>query len=351
MSGFDSTYQSVGLREFESRYANKLSYRELESLVSEQTGNHVYTCTQLQRKVKAEAVELSTHLQSSYQGVQLCLPFVNNQLDLYDIDTEEVLFFDDGIGVKRQKDKRKDDTYEKPTKRIISDIFAIQKPNENKKKDEENEKIDYHYITDLIDSQGNTTMSGSEILHGEISKLYKGEVLNFVAITDGARNIRLRLWNMFGKDVPIILDWYHLKKKVNELMSMMGLLKSVKETHIKFILSFLWEGDLHQALLYIEKEINPPKSRIKHQEHLLKYLEKHENEIINYKKRQSAGKVIVPIAIGTGMAENAVFQVIGRRQKNQASAWTTSGSKGLAVLKVLQLNGQWSKYWNNKKAA
>ena len=27
-------------------------------------------------------------------------------------------------------------------------------------------------------------MSGSQILHIEISKLYKGEVLNFVAITD-----------------------------------------------------------------------------------------------------------------------------------------------------------------------
>ena len=307
--------------------------------MSEQTGSHVYTCTQLQRKVKAEAVELSSELQSSYEGVQLCLPFVNTDLDLYNEDTEEVLFFDDGIGVKRQKDKRGDENYEKLTKRIISDIFAIQKPSDTK-----TEKKDYHYIADLIDCQGNTTMSGSEILHGEISKLYNRKVLNFVAITDacpetsvGARDIRLRLWKMFGKNVSIILDWYpprfrgrHLKKKVNELMSMMGLLKAIKETHIQFILSLLWKGYLHQALLYIEKEITPSKNMIKHQEHLIKYLNKHENEIINYKKRQSAGKVI-----GSGMAENAVFQVIGRRQKNQASAWSVSDCKGLVVLKVL----------------
>ena len=51
------------------------------------------------------------------------------------------------------------------------------------------------------------------------------------------------------------------------------------------------------------------------------------------------------------MAENAVFQVIGRKQKNQASAWTISGSKGLAVLKALQLNNQWDEYWSTKKTA
>ena len=139
LGGFDKTYQSVGLREFESRYANKLSYRELENLVTEQTGSHVYTCTQLQRKVKAEAVELSKELQSSYQGIQLCFPFVNTALNLYDENIEETLFFDDGIGVKRQKDKREDESYEKPTKRIISDIFAIQKPSSKNSKNSKNE--------------------------------------------------------------------------------------------------------------------------------------------------------------------------------------------------------------------
>ena len=41
--------------------------------------------------------------------------------------------------VKRQKDKREDESYEKPTKRIISDIFAIQKPSSKNSKNSKNE--------------------------------------------------------------------------------------------------------------------------------------------------------------------------------------------------------------------
>ena len=46
--------------------------------------------------------------------------------------------------------------------------------------------------------------------------------LNIVAITDGARNIRLRLMGIFVNAIVIILDWYHLGKKIRELMSMIA---------------------------------------------------------------------------------------------------------------------------------
>jgi hypothetical protein len=37
---------------------------------------------------------------------------------------------------------------------------------------------------------------------------------------DGAANIRIALFHVFGTDCRIILDWFHLAKKVNDMLSM-----------------------------------------------------------------------------------------------------------------------------------
>jgi hypothetical protein len=77
----------------------------------------------------------------------------------------------------------------------------------------------------------------------------------------------------------------------------------------------------------------------KHQE-LIGYLEKHQKEIIDYKRRQAAGK-----SIGSGRMEKAVDQVIGHRQKRKGMSWRPEGSRALALLKVLELNGGWKHFW------
>lgn len=332
--GLDETYQSVGLREYESRYGNKLSYNSLSDLLEEQSGVRLYSSGQLQRKIKREASKVSDSQRTSYNGLQLCFPFVNNSVAIYDSNEEEVLFFDDGIGVKRQKDKRNQSDYEKPTKRVQSDVFSLEQADGT-----------YRYMTDLINEKGDIVMTGEDVLRCEISKSYEGKTMNLVAITDGARNIRLRLWRVFGIFVMIILDWYHLKKRVNEVMSMMGLSKSMKEIHIKFILNHLWEGKVAACLLYIEKEVQPPKWREIHKKNLLGYIEKHEAEIINYEKRKAAGKTI-----GSGRAESSVNQVVGMRQKKKGISWTPGGSKALAILKTLELNQEWKQYWGKMAA-
>jgi DNA-binding response OmpR family regulator len=49
---------------------------------------------------------------------------------------------------------------------------------------------------------------------------------------------------------------------------------------------------------------------------LLTYLNKHQHEIIDYERRQKAGK-----PIGSGRVEKAVDQVIGHRQKHKGPSW------------------------------
>jgi hypothetical protein len=52
--------------------------------------------------------------------------------------------------------------------------------------------------------------------------------MNIVAITNGAKTIRLRLSSLFGDAFVLILDWYHLCKKLRNLMSMIAINKEEK---------------------------------------------------------------------------------------------------------------------------
>ena len=173
----------------------------------------------------------------------------------------------------------------------------------------------------------------------------QGKPIQLVAISDGARNIRKRLETVFGKPVMIILDWFHLKKRVNENMSMMGFKKEIKKEHIKQILNHLWYGKYNDAVQYL-KEMKPYKSRMYKQEELLKYLEKHQKELINYDLRRSIGK-----KVGSGKAEVSVNQVIGARQKKKGMSWTPKGSYALGVIRTLELNQEANDFWNQKMIA
>lgn len=75
-----------------------------------------------------------------------------------------------------------------------------------------------------------------------MSKKYDNKDLALVAITDGAQSIRCRLRRLFGRDVMIILDWYHLTEKIRQYNSRLGLSKSIKESHITEMLRYLWNG-------------------------------------------------------------------------------------------------------------
>jgi hypothetical protein len=64
------------------------------------------------------------------------------------------------------------------------------------------------------------------------------------------------------------------------------------------------------------KHLFSVRNRDKRQE-LMDYLEKHQHEIINYKRRSQAGKTI-----GSGQVEKEVDLTVGSRQKNKGMSWS-----------------------------
>lgn len=147
--------------------------------------------------------------------------------------------------------------------------------------------------------------------------------LPIVAIVDGARSIRCRLESLFGSSVCVILDWYHLSSKVRRLMGMIAEDKDTKRHYLKEILPQLWGGQLSKDISYLQNQVRA-RSPDSLQE-LLTYLKKHDSEIIDYRRRQQAGKTI-----GSNRVEKGVNVVVGHRQKNKGMSWSSLWKSGLS---------------------
>ena len=294
------------------------SYESVSRDIIALTGKKLVSSNELSEQVKDFAQKATQNTINSYRGTQLVIPFADALNEgIYDESIVEIRFFDDAIGVKKQKNVR-ESSYQKQQQRVQTDVIEIERKDGQ-----------FEYITA---GYGVANWDIERSLSCWISKHYGNVALPIVAITDGAKNIRLRLWRLFGVHVTIILDWWHLQKKVRELMSMISFNKLQKQKDVSQISALLWEGKVNNVIQYIQTIV--PRNKEKHTE-LLEYLQKHQSEIINYKKRKEAKKTI-----GSGRAEKGVDLIVAQRQKNKPIAWSVNGSRALAVLKADYLNAK-----------
>ena len=225
--------------------------------------------------------------------------------------------------------ERKRSEGRKNRKRVITDVVMLEiSPGK------------FEYIISPITPQGNLRFPLEIAIQAKLKQHYhnyEGK-LPIVAITDGASNIRKRLNNLNNQGVTIILDWYHLCKKIREYLAMIGRNKSEKRAHLKFLFPHLWQGKIELVLNYLSTEVQA-RNQEKLDE-LIKYLTKHQDEIIDYESRKQAGKTI-----GSGRIEKGVDLTIGNRQKHKGMSWRALGSRALAVLKVTEFNGKWHETW------
>ncbi|WP_250126283.1 hypothetical protein [Chroococcidiopsis sp. CCMEE 29] len=339
---------SPRLQELSGYYSNRLSYEEVALLVERVSGERLLSDQKIRQIVSNKALKIS---QDIYKSIATTLAEnehkvvqVNANVDIYNPEEKEILLFDDGIQVKGQKaerqpkleqSKKAPNPWKAKTTAIITDIVLLQKPTAK-----------FEYIAAPINANGEDLLGLAHVTKAKIFQEYGSQIspLNLVAITDGARAIRHRLLTIFGLEVTVILDWDHLCKKLRALMSMIATNKLEKTKHLKFLLSQLWQGNTAIALEYLNHQVQA-RNLDKWQE-LIGYLEKHQHEIINYKRRSSAGKTI-----GSGRVEKGVDLTVGQRQKNKGMSWRPLGSRGLSLLKVAELNGQWQQLWFPAQAA
>lgn len=317
-----SEHYSLSLCNFIEEWSNELSYKKLSLLLSQVVGNEVLSASGIGSYISSRAVCISKMwVAKSNKAVKEIA--VKSDIDVMSSESKEIIVMMDDVGVKAQKPHKKVERIADDAKRLDTTVVLVQ-----------DDKGGYEYATSGIDRSGLTIYPIKQAIIDKVTNLHDTkEPLPIVAITDGARSIRNTLQAIFGFTVCIILDWYHLQLKVKNLMSMIAPNKELKELYINDLKCFLWNGEVAEALIYLDN-MTRIKNDEKHQE-LRGYIEKHQAEIINYGLRQSMGKTI-----GSGRGEKANDLIVAHRQKKKGMAWSKKGSSSLAIVNTNRLNNR-----------
>jgi hypothetical protein len=154
--------------------------------------------------------------------------------------------------------------------------------------------------------------------------------------SDGAANIRKNIETFFKDLCPykLMLDWYHLEKRMNELCSMA--LKGSKDIRheMRYALDCkLWAGNFEEAMTYL-KELAPKYVKNDRKlEEAVEYLERKKTYAACYALRRN-----LHYRNSSNPAEKANDIVVARRQKHNGMSWSYEGSGALATLTALSHN-------------
>ena len=159
---------------------------------------------------------------------------------------------------------------------------------------------------------------------------------NLVFFIDGASNLLSNIAEMFSfRPYRVILDWYHLKKRCQEYLSMSFRSREEKNQKLHKLLRILWAGNVTEAIQYLQN-LSPSLLRPTHRIcDLIGYLEKHRAHIPCYALRAKLG-----LRNSSNCVEKENDLVVAQRQKHNGMSWSTIGSGALAQIAVLSINGK-----------
>ena len=196
----------------------------------------------------------------------------------------------DDIGVKHQKEHRSDENERKG-------VYV------------------WNTVADIETDHSSYTITGvgmKKVFLYVLSYLLQHNLLankSLVFFTDGARDIFANIAEMFSfHSYTIILDWYHLKKRCQEYLSMSVKGKEKRNVMLR------------------------PTNRI---DDLCQYIEKHRKHIPPYALRAELG-----LRNSSNRVEKANDLVVAQRQKHNGMSWSTSGSGALAQITALIINDE-----------
>lgn len=225
----------------------------------------------------------------------------------------------DDVGVQRQKDKRTDN-YIKDKKRVENTVIHVEADGRK-------------YVITAIGMHNAFTLLMAFLISNELLGSHR-----IVFFSDGAQNIRSCIEAFFSFRMPVVhmLDWYHLEKRMKELLSMaVKGNKEAKTTMRNVIGRMLWAGNVDEAIAYLEAI---PEKSIKNQQRL--------GEAVDYLKRRKphipcyALRSLLGYRNSSNPAEKANDRVVAVRQKHNGMSWSSVGSSSLALITALELNNE-----------
>lgn len=221
----------------------------------------------------------------------------------------------DEVGVKHQKTSRKTEE-EKGAKYVENTVIHIQQGE------------DRYVLTAPDMKQAMKSLLAFLLFNGLLHK-------KLIFFTDGARNIKNSIADFFSFcPHRVILDWFHLKKKCQELLSMALKGKDIRNKVLQKLLRILWTGNVKGAVSYLE---TLDAALIKNQKWLqeqIHYLLRKEDGIVCYALRAHFG-----LRNSSNCVEKENDLLVAQRQKHNGMSWSVHGSCALAAIEMVFHNG------------
>ena len=222
----------------------------------------------------------------------------------------------DDVGVKRQTETRPHGEKEQP-KRVNNSVIHV-------------ESAAGKYILNSSGLLGVLKLLLGFLLSGGLLKK------QLVFFTDGAREIHNAISRMFAfANYKIILDWYHLRKKCRELLSMALSGAKIRNEFLKELMPCLWFGNVDGAIKLLQN-IDPKKVRNPEEiKNLIGYFERCRDYIPNYALRKELG-----LRNSSNLGEKSNDLIVSSRQKHNGMSWSDDGSPAFASVAAAYCNQQ-----------
>ena len=209
---------SSALKDRAVDWATRFAFSEASRLLHEFCGSALLSEDTIWRLCQAEAERqdqeqahvIAATQQQSDDVLALPPPCFVAVSDIYEGEEKEFVALTDAICVPSQKPTREksgQDKEAKDAKRHDTDVFVLPRREGGEQ-----------FFCEGLSEKWSCVAAVSAFLRRE----WSGQQLSVVAITDGARKIRADLFALFGDGVRVILDWYHLAKRVRENLSMVA---------------------------------------------------------------------------------------------------------------------------------
>ena len=253
------------------------------------------------------------------------IPFSAAEIKIESVPEECVYVSIDDIGVKHQKDSRKEGSV-RDYKYVENTVAHIQYGDES-------------YILTGI---GMRNVFKSVLAFLLVNNLLSREL---IFLTDGAQDIRSHIQSVFQfHPYMVILDWFHLKKRCQEWLSMAIRGKDRRNAILEKALHYLWAGDVAGASEYLSSLDPADIKNRKWLDNLLGYFQKKGDAITCYALRAKLG-----LRNSSNPVEKANDLVVAGRQKHNGMAWSPEGSGALAALQMIYLNNQPDLWFHRKE--
>jgi hypothetical protein len=165
---------------------------------------------------------------------------------------------------------------------------------------------------------------------------------NLLFFVDGQRTLYTTIMCAFAwlSAFQIVLDWYHLKKRCKEQLSMALKGRVIRNALLEELLPCLWHGCVDRAITLLQS-VDPTK--IKNQKamaDLIAYLERNRPYIPCYSVRKHLG-----LRNSSNRGEKANDLVVSDRQKHNGMSWSKPGSVALTAVTALVRNKEYKQWF------